>query len=185
MKKTLCISVLFLLLNTEVGGYNAPRKHLTKIVRNEPQETKDERFKYRMAMLESNNDHTVVNRFGYMGKYQFGMSTLRLLAKRGYMEPVTKTEFLRDVMLQEKAMDALIKENRNYIYRNKLNLYIGKKVRNTKITLEGMLAASHLVGPYAVKQFLYTDGRVNKKDGNGTSVVDYLSKFENEENISD
>jgi len=119
-----------------------------------------------------------------MGKYQFGKSTLRLLAEKGYIEPVNYTEFLNNVELQEKAMDALIKVNTDYIYRNKLNLYIGKKIKNTKVTMNGLLASSHLVGPYAVKKFLHTDGRVNKKDGNGTSVVDYLSKFQNEQTIS-
>ena len=169
-----------------MGGHNTTEFNLTKIVRREPKEIDHQKlFKNRMAMLESNGDSVAVNRFGYMGKYQFGMSTLNLLARKGYMEPVSYTAFLESEELQEKAMDALIKANKHYIYKNKLNTYIGRKIRNTKVTMSGMLAASHLVGPYAVKQFLHTDGRVNKKDGNGTSVVDYLSEFENEEIIID
>ena len=183
--KKLCVSIILILLNLEAGSVNPENKKRTLNVRIEKTKKVEVippliEFKAKMSLLESNGDYKVVNRFGYMGKYQFGKSTLKLLQRKGYIEHFTYKEFLENEQLQEKAMDALIKVNKEYIYRNKLNLYIGKKIMNTKITMNGLLASSHLVGPFAVKKFLHTDGRVNKKDGNGTSVVDYLREFENE-----
>jgi hypothetical protein len=136
-------------------------------------------YKERMATLESGGDYTVVNRLGYMGKYQFGKKTLRGLMRTGYLETVGLKNFTKNVELQERAMDALIQHNLDYIKRNDLDKYVGRRIGGVKITLNGMLAGSHLVGPYAVKRYLKTNGRVIKKDANGTSVVDYLSEFEN------
>ena len=178
------ITIVLILLASEATTHNAENLILNirfnniKVIRASEIQKSGKVFKAKMSKLESNDNHKVVNRFGYMGKYQFGKSTLKLLVRKGYLEPVDYTEFLNDVTLQEKAMDALIKCNKIYIYKNKLNLYIGKKINTTKITMNGLLAASHLVGPFAVRRFLETDGRVNKKDGNGTSVVDYLKEFE-------
>ena len=48
---------------------------------------------------ESGNRYNIVNKFGYMGKYQFGKSTLRTLKIK-----VTKDAFLNSPDLQEYAM---------------------------------------------------------------------------------
>jgi hypothetical protein len=141
-----------------------------------------EDFKERMAQLESGGDHTVINRFGYIGKYQFGKKTLKGLARDGYMERVNYTDFLNNVELQEKAMDALIQCNTDYIDRNDMMKYVGKTIGGVKVTKYGMLAGAHLVGPYAVKRFLKSNGRIIKRDGNGTSVKDYMKEFEHEGN---
>lgn len=140
-------------------------------------------FKERIAYMESRGDYHVVNKYGYVGKYQFGWSTLKLLVKRGYLKVPLKRlrNFRYDVELQEKAMDALIKCNVDYIERNKLNKYVGRKVGGVKVTYEGMLAGAHLTGPYSVKQFIKSRGRIIKKDGNGTSVVDYMRRFADEQ----
>ena len=47
---------------------------------------------------ESTNNYSVVNEFGYMGRYQFGRSTLKGLGIN-----VTKEEFINDPKLQEMA----------------------------------------------------------------------------------
>ena len=52
-----------------------------------------------LGFQESGNRYDVVNRFGYMGKYQFGKSTLRTLKIK-----VTKEAFLNSPDLQEYAM---------------------------------------------------------------------------------
>ena len=48
-----------------------------------------QKFTDAMGNRESSNNYTVVNKFGYMGKYQFGKSTLRTLKIK-----VTKEAFL-------------------------------------------------------------------------------------------
>lgn len=152
-----------------------------------------EEFKYKMAHLETgnlNNPYQVVNRYGYTGKYQFGMSTLRGLIRTGYLNASFSDlrHFKNDSTLQEKAMDALITHNKDVLKRYKLYKYIGKRIGGVKITLEGMLAGAHLVGPYAVKHFIISGGSlssvkvngvmVRKIDGNGVSVKEYMKKFE-------
>ena len=140
------------------------------------EECKDffEDYKIKMGKLESNNNYKIVNRYGYLGKYQFGKKTLKGLIKEGYLKTDNINDFLKDPELQEKAMDALINCNLDYISRNNLNKYIGQTIGGISISLTGLLAGSHLVGPYAVKRYLKTNGRVIKKDANGTSVKDYM-----------
>ena len=135
-----------------------------------------EDYKNKMAKLESNNNYQIVNRFGYMGKYQFGKTTLKRLVRKGYLKTNNLHNFLKDSNLQEKAMDALIQCNLDYISRNNMDDYIGQNIGGITISLTGMLAGAHLVGPYAVKRYLKTNGRAIKKDANGTSVKDYMEK---------
>lgn len=147
-------------------------------------------FKIKLGMLESGNRYDIVNRFGYLGKYQFSKSTLRGLVRTGYLKvdyDDLKT-FMSDHSLQEKAMDALIHHNRDILFKNyKLQKYVGKNIKGITITEEGMLAAAHLLGPYSVKHFLNTGGSlksvmvngvtVSKYDANGTCITDYLKHF--------
>lgn len=118
---------------------------------------------------ESSNRYKIVNRFGYMGKYQFGKSTLIGL---GY--DVTRKEFLNSPYLQEKAMLDLLHHNRK-ILKSYIEYWDGKKVKGKIITESGILAAAHLVGPASVKKF-FNKGKITK-DGNGTSLITYLHRF--------
>ena len=60
-----------------------------------------------LGFQESGNRYDVVNRFGYMGKYQFGKSTLWTLKIK-----VTKEAFLNSPDLQEYAMQQLLLHNK-------------------------------------------------------------------------
>lgn len=128
------------------------------------------KFLQDIAFYESSNDYSAVNRFGYLGKYQFGMTTLRGL---GY--EVTRKEFLNSPTLQEEAMLKLLDHNRN-ILSNYIVKYEGKYVHGIKVTESGLLAAAHLVGPGRVKKFLYTG--VITRDGNNTELTSYMEKFQ-------
>ena len=57
-------------------------------------------FLHDIGMRESSNKYTIVNKWGYMGKYQFGRKTLDGL---GYKR-VTNETFLNTPWLQEQAM---------------------------------------------------------------------------------
>jgi len=128
----------------------------------------------KIGLAESNNNYKVINRFGYKGKYQFGYSTLRGL---GYSKEEIKN-FINDPEMQEEAMVKLVASNALVIENYGLSKYIGRHIRGVEITMEGLLAASHLRGPYAVAQFCWSGGNVNKVDGNGTSVLNYIKKFD-------
>ncbi len=122
-----------------------------------------------IGFRESSNRYDIVNRWGYMGKYQFGRSTLKGLGFK-----VTKQEFLNDPQLQEEAMMALLLHN-----KEKLQLYIdtfdGKTINGMLITESGILAAAHLGGQGSVKRY-FKKGKVFR-DGNGTKITSYMNKF--------
>ena len=125
-----------------------------------------------IAYRESSNRYDVVNRWGYMGKYQFGRATLDNL---GY-ESVTNEQFLSSPKIQEEAMMKLLKSNQ-YILRREIRKYSGTSIHGVYITESGLLAAAHLAGPGNVKKWLKRGERF--RDGLGTDLVDYLQLFSN------
>lgn len=127
-------------------------------------------FKQAVAFKESRGNFTLVNSFGYMGKYQFGVSTLRTVGI------YNSEKFLKTPALQEKAFKALIAQNK-WILRKEIEKYNGKIIKGIKITESGILAAAHLGGPGSVKKFLKSNGNSGFKDGFGTSLKSYFKKF--------
>ncbi|MFO7617527.1 MAG: hypothetical protein R6V75_09770 [Bacteroidales bacterium] len=135
-------------------------------------------FKLKLARLESSNNWKEYNRFGYIGKYQFGKSAL---AATGYSH-VTPEAFKEDPDIfpeheQEKAMDHLLKLNESDM-RAYVERYVGLTLLDSiRISRAGILAAAHLSGPANVKEFLDTNGARNPKDRMGTRLSDYLHHF--------
>ena len=105
---------------------------------------------------ESTNRYDVVNRWGYMGKYQFGRSTLKGLGFK-----VTKQEFLNNPQLQEEAMMALLLHNKEKLQKY-IDVFDGKTVNGMLITESGILAAAHLGGQGSVKRY-FKNGKVFKR----------------------
>jgi len=127
-------------------------------------------FKQAVAIKESMGMYKLVNRFGYMGKYQFGKTTLRGIG-------ITNTRlFLNTPALQEKAFKALLCKNK-WELRNEIKKFEGRIIGGIKITESGLLAAAHLTGVNSVKNFLKTNGRKASRDGFGTSLKSYIKKF--------
>lgn len=122
-----------------------------------------------LAFKESSHRYSVQNRYGYMGKYQFGQSTLRGL---GYN--ISRSEFINSPELQEKAMIDLLIHNREYLITY-IDRWVGKKKNGVLITESGILAAAHLAGQGNVRNF-FRYGR-DFRDGNGTPLSYYLKKF--------
>ena len=118
---------------------------------------------------ESSNNYSVVNEFGYMGKYQFGKATLK-----GLGIDVTKEEFINNHRLQEKAMHMLLSHNRKKLKRY-IKKYEGQIIHGILITESGILAAAHLAGQGNVRKFL-KNGFVFE-DGNGTKMTSYMKQF--------
>ena len=108
---------------------------------------------------ESGNRYDIVNRYGYMGKYQFGKSTLKTLKIR---------------VLQEYAMQQLLIRNKRSL-RKYIERYNGQIVHGVLVTESGLLAAAHLGGAGSVKKWFRT-GTV-KKDGNGVKITSYMIQF--------
>lgn len=135
-----------------------------------------------MADRESNNTPTVVNRYGYLGKYQFSPKTLWALGRRFR---VTKQEFLGTEALQDSAMVQYLQDNRTII-QDLIVRFDGRWYRGLYITESGLLAGAHLVGPQGLRAFLDptyalirngTRYRPRIIDGNGTHVGTYIDQF--------
>jgi hypothetical protein len=122
-----------------------------------------------IGFKESGNRYDIVNRYGYMGRYQFGRRTLRGL---GFKE--SRQEFLNSPITQELAMYALLKQNKRSL-RKYIKKYDGEIVHGVLVTESGLLAAAHLGGAGSVKKWFRT-GKV-RRDGNGVKITSYMTKF--------
>lgn len=118
---------------------------------------------------ESGNRYEVVNSFGYMGKYQFGKSTLK-----GLGFDVTVDEFINSPYIQEKAMNSLLLHNQKKL-RKFIEQYEGQVVHGVLITESGVLAAAHLAGAGNVKKFFKKGFEF--EDGYGTKMTSYMAQF--------
>jgi hypothetical protein len=131
--------------------------------------TSHQAFLDAIGFRESGNRYDIVNRYGYMGKYQFGRKTLRGLGFK-----MSKEEFLNSPLLQEQAMHALLKQNKRSL-RKYIAKYDGKYIHGVLVTESGLLAAAHLGGAGSVKKWFRT-GKV-RKDGNGVKITSYMERF--------
>lgn len=161
-----------------------------------------EKLKHVLAQRESRGDYHVVNQIGCLGKYQFTKRTLKLL---GYTTKDIKPfllcykvnkatlkapeSYTYSTDMQEEAMDKLLKANYKWLRQARLLKYKGEVIGGIKITEEGMLAACHLLGGEALKDYLISGGDmrqyykeyksktiyIRKYDSNGTSIKEYLN----------
>lgn len=127
-------------------------------------------FKEALAFKESGGDYSVINQFGYLGKYQFGSGTLELV---GVYDSLG---FLNSPAMQEAAFYANTSRNK-WILRREIKNYVGKKVNQVLVTESGILAAAHLAGPGNVKKFLRSQGKNSFSDAFGSSISFYMKKF--------
>jgi len=128
-----------------------------------------EMFMEDLGYKESGGRYNIVNRYGYMGKYQFSSNTLRSIGIK-----TTKNHFLNNPALQDEAMIKLLKKNKQKL-QPYIEMYDGKIVKDHVITESGILAAAHLAGPGNVQKYFST-GR-DFADANGTKLTYYMVKF--------
>ena len=134
-------------------------------------------YKEALAFKESQGKYKKVNTLGYMGKYQFGKSTLQSIGVYDHHA------FINNPKMQERAFIALLAKNK-YELRDVIKKYDGKVVRGILITESGILAAAHLGGVGSVKKYFRSNGRTAKKDSYGTSIESYMKKFAGYETAS-
>lgn len=127
-------------------------------------------FKEAVGFKESQGNYSVINQFGYIGKYQFGKGTLEMIGI------YNSQKFLNSPALQEAAFYANCSRNK-WILRREIKQYAGKMIAGVKVTESGILAAAHLAGPGGVQTFLRSGGARYFSDAFGTTVKNYLNKF--------
>ncbi|WP_352310046.1 M23 family metallopeptidase [Psychrobacter sp. W2-37-MNA-CIBAN-0211] len=85
--------------------------------------------------------------------------------------------------IQMKAIQYWIDRLCGYMRNINVNEFYGKTITGAKdlssfeVTESGVIAARHLKGDDAVKDFLTSNGKINEVDGNKTSVGKYMSLF--------
>jgi hypothetical protein len=127
-------------------------------------------FREAVAFKESQGKYDVVNSLGYLGKYQFGKTTLERFN-------IYDTDlFLQSPELQEAAFIALCSLNKWILIRD-IKRSVGKTINGVKITESGILAAAHLAGAGNVKAYLRSNGTVEFQDAFGSSIQHYLEEF--------
>tara|TARA_R110002050_G_scaffold74772_5_gene160206 strand:+ start:21699 stop:22358 length:660 start_codon:yes stop_codon:yes gene_type:complete len=127
-------------------------------------------FKEALAFKESGGNYFSINTLGYLGKYQFGKETLKMI---GINNPA---HFLKNPILQEKAFIANSARNK-WILRRDIKNFVGRRINGILVTESGILAAAHLAGPGSVKKYLRSYGLDNFTDGYGTTVQYYMKRF--------
>ena len=127
-------------------------------------------FKEDLGFKESRGNYFSVNDFGYLGKYQFGKETLKLIGI------YTPNQFLYSPEMQEKAFLANTERNK-WILRKDISRFVGKWINGIEITESGILAAAHLAGPGSVKKYLRSYGKNGFSDAYGTSISYYMKRF--------
>ena len=129
-------------------------------------------FKNFLGFFESGSDYDKINRFGYIGKYQFGKGTLKMYGVTNLVNYKNNPE------LQERIFLMNVMRNK-WILRREISWYSNRYLGGVYVSESGIIAAAHLSGPGNVKKYLrsHCDANLNKKDANGTSISDYMRIF--------
>ncbi|MDQ5929071.1 MAG: hypothetical protein QG594_849 [Bacteroidota bacterium] len=127
-------------------------------------------FKEAIGFKESQGKYKKINSKGYLGKYQFGVETLKTIGVKD------SHSFLKSPKIQEKAFVAFLAKNK-WELRDIIKKYKGKTFAGIKVTESGILAAAHLGGVGSVRRFFNSNGKRYSRDAYGTSIKSYMKKF--------
>ncbi len=140
--------------------------------------------------MESRGNYRAVNSLNFIGAYQFGEAALIDL---GYVrkdgDPYDNNfgggftgkhgirsvkDFLNNRSVQDRAAKTWMKTMWRYIEADGLARYAWTKVGGVSLSPSGMLAATHLLGTGALKQFIKSGGNANIRDPYGMPLVSYI-----------
>jgi len=167
--RTLGLSIIMLLMAPTVVAPTTTKQPEPEVNKEKVILKNMDLFLNDLGHRESGNRYNIVNKFGYMGKYQFGKSTLRTLKIK-----VTKDAFLNSPDLQEYAMQQNLLYNKKRLQKY-IDKFEGQEIDGILVTESGILAAAHLGGAGSVKRY-FRSGKV-MQDGNGVKITSYLKKF--------
>lgn len=167
MKNIITMFALLMVFGVAQKGHTSD---VTKIV---DEYTPIERFMDRIAEIETpGGNHTTVNRFGMLGRYQFSPKAIKFLGFN-----VSSSQFLNDRQLQDTVMLALMRYHNEYL-QEYITRYDGRTVKGVKINRAAILAGAHFAGAGGVQRFFNNpNNRAGTIDANGTSLRHYMSRF--------
>jgi hypothetical protein len=129
----------------------------------------------KLSRVESRDEWKIINRYGYMGLFQFGHPALQCIGL-GHIDS-SKFRANPDIFpieLQYKALKLHLKINERILRKDIYN-YQGKTINGILITKSGLLASAHLMGAGNVQKFLRTG--IDSHDGNNVKLTKYLKMF--------
>ncbi len=142
---------------------------------------------------ESANNYSVVNSFNFLGAYQFGEAALIDLGFvnrdantsdnkfgggfTGKLGVRSVSDFLASPTAQDAAADEWFPLMWSYLTNLGVNVYIGRTIGGIAITASGLLGGAHLLGQFAVRTFLETNGATDLADAYGTTISSYIRLF--------
>lgn len=162
-------------------------------------------FLRKLFSSEGGTDATVINEYGYIGKYQFGEDALVDLGyykadgtknrnAKGKFEydwvgewtgkhgVHSRSDFLNSETVQDVAAKEWITLLCKKMKHFKLQSHIGKTIKGVEISESGIIAAAHLKGygnskHPGVIQFFSSNGEIDPVDANKTPVSLYMKRF--------
>ena len=140
-----------------------------------------ERFLNDLGYEESRNNWKITNKYGYLGEWQIGYTA----RKHTGFAHITYKGFLKNPFIfprdqQKIAVKRLLILNQQTLIRKKSYYeYINSTIKGIKITESALLAASHLGGAGNVINFLESKGKIDFADAFGTTISDYMIRFNN------
>lgn len=161
-------------------------------------------FKESSSIPGGVQNYAIENRFGFIGKYQFGEAALFDLGYYGIDNSDSnlfkndwtgnwsgkdginnKQDYFRSGAVQESVIrdwHEMLWKRINFL---DLDKYAGQILNGSQITISGMLAASHLIGAGSqssdtagLKGYLLSGAVFSPEDGNGTTADEFMTVFE-------
>lgn len=136
-----------------------------------------------LGQRESGNDYTVKNKWGFLGRFQFGRPRLYDLGfsingwkpkdGRPAKTIISEKKFLNSPHIQDEVFERHVKDILTRV-RERYSAFIGREINGIKITESGLVAGVHLKGFGGVNKFLKGE---DNSDALGTKVSEYIMKF--------
>src|ERR671912_1608941 len=142
---------------------------------------------------ESNGNYEFVSSQGEAGAYQFKEVALQGI---GYYRPdgTDANDWnngwtgkdgiwsLSDWLGNPEVQDKAVGESQSSLWHGPFNdlgikQYIGQNINGVTITESGLLAGAHLMGAWALADYLASGGSAYYADPNGTTIEKYLRNF--------
>ncbi len=152
-----------------------------------------EAFLLSLTIMESDGNYQAVNTLNFLGAYQFGEAALTDLGFVRYDGNAFDNNYsggwtgkhgvysTRDFLNSRRAQDLAAREwvelMWHYIELQNLDAYAWSEVGGITLTPSAMLAATHLLGPDSLAQFVRSNGTVDLRDPYGTPISRYMTQL--------
>ncbi len=150
-------------------------------------------FLIALKLAESGGNYQAVNTLNFLGAYQFGEAALIDLGYVRRDSDVYDNDFgggwtgkngirsiqgfLQNEREQDRAAQKWMRVMWSYIEYHDIDGYAWGTVGGTQLTTSGMLAASHLLGAGALKEYIESDGQLDLRDPYGMPLSAYIAKL--------